>query len=533
MRLVDACVGPSKDSSSQKVFRFVCLLAGPVAMIPFLFNILDEHNTRMNRCAGVTLWLAIWWMSEACHITLTALLPIVLFPLFGVVDAATVSASYLGDMSFLYVGTIFTAIAMQRWGLHKRFALKVLTIVGTRPAFVLLGFMMCTYFVSWWLNNTASTAMMLPVAQAVVESFGDSGNVDKELQVSTGDGHVAFSKSVLLAVAYASSIGGISTLTGTGTNLVLVGQVNELFPKRGEISFAQWMAFAVPLSFILMLLMWALFHWQYTRHVKTRVDSESVHQRYRELGPISYEEIGVLCTLCVCILLWLFRNPPGCSGCGWSSLFRPYAKWYGVNAEKVISDGTVSFLCGLALFFIPAKNTRIGHRLLEWDYASKYVPWDIIMLLGGGFALAEAFSATHFTDWISVKLGGMVDLSPYLILSLVVASVTILTEFTSNVATASIVIPIVASTSVAMKINPLFLMVPAAVSCSFAFCLPVATPPNALVFSMGILKIKDMLKSGVFMNTIGIVVNILWMAAAGKILGIDLDHFPSWAEPDE
>jgi len=240
----------------------------------------------------------------------------------------------------------------------------------------------------------------------------------------------------------------------------------------------------------------------------------------------------VMTSLIICILLWVLRNPPGCEECGWSSIFSSYAGSLGVSLEKVISDGTVSFLCGLSLFFIPTKNRAVGYRILEWDYVVKQIPWDVMLLLGGGFALAEAFNQTKFTDWISMHLSSLKELSPYLILAIIVVSVTVLTEFTSNVATASIVIPIVASMSVAMKINPLFLMAPAAISCSFAFCLPVATPPNALVFSMGVLKISDMLKSGVFMNLIGITVNILWMAIAGRILGINMDEFPSWAEDD-
>jgi sodium-dependent dicarboxylate transporter 2/3/5 len=275
---------PLEGAAPQTTFRFVCLVLGPLALFPFLFNPLDAEP-RVNRCAGVTIWIAIWWMSEALPISFTSLLPLVLFPLLGVLQAKVVALSYFNDLTFLFIGTVIFACAMERWSFHKRFALRILMIVGTNPTAVLLGFMTCTYLLSWWLSNSATAALMLPVVRAVLESLTESGSPANSVETTQ------FCKAVLIAVAYASSIGGISTLTGTGTNLVFAGQVNDLFPKYDGISFAQWMMYAVPLSLSLMLVMLVIFYFQYVRYSTHRIDTYTVRQRYNALGKISLKNL--------------------------------------------------------------------------------------------------------------------------------------------------------------------------------------------------------------------------------------------------
>jgi len=230
------------------------------------------------------------------------------------------------------------------------------------------------------------------------------------------------------------------------------------------------------------------------------------------------------------VFLWITKSIPVCD-CGWIRFFKVYADWQDTSVDNVISDATVGFLCGMLMFWIPTRNRNVGMRILEWDGVVRNMPWDIMLLLGGGFALAEAFEDTGFTEFLAHNLTALESLSPILILFIITVAVTVATEFTSNVAIASIVIPVMASTAVALRIDPLFLMVPTAIACSFAFCLPVATPPNALVFGLGILRMKDMIKSGIWMNLFGILLNAAWMLAAGRILGIDRHVFPSWAEP--
>jgi len=266
-----------------------------------------------------------------------------------------------------------------------------------------------------------------------------------------------------------------------------------------------------------------------------RIDSHAIKKKYKELGPIAFEELAVGVLLLFTIFLWILRNPPGCSeheGCGWEEMFSPYRKWYGITTGVLISDTTAVVFTALFLFFIPAKSGKPGTKLLSWEEAEKEIPWNILLLIGSGLALAEAFSVNEFNDYMAQHITGLGKLSPYLIVLLVSATITVLTEFTSNTAVASITLPVIASTCVAIRINPIFLMMPTVISCSFAFCLPVSTPSNALVANSGGVKPQDMLRTGIWMNIIAVGLNVAWLAVAGKILNIDLSEFPSWAEPD-
>jgi len=324
------------------------------------------------------------------------------------------------------------------------------------------------------------------------------------------------------------------TLTGTGTNLVFAAQIRNLFPNYGEISFALWMAYCVPLSFFLLLVMWLIFYIKYTRTVSIYINSSVMKKKYKEMGPMTFEEITVGIFLLFTIFLWILRNPPGCSeteGCGWEELFYPYNEWYGIK-NGVLSDTTAVLFTALFLFFIPARNTKkAGSKILEWEEAQEGIPWEILLLIGSGLSLAEAFSYNQFNDYIASKLTGFNEMNPYLIVLLISLSITTLTEFTSNTAVASITLPVIASLAVAIEVNPFFLMMPTVVACSFAFCLPVSTPPNAMVANSGGVRVAEMLKTGIWMNIAAVLLNLAWLAAGKGILGIKLGEFPSWAEP--
>jgi sodium-dependent dicarboxylate transporter 2/3/5 len=280
--------------------------------------------------------------------------------------------------------------------------------------------------------------------------------------------------------------------------------------------------------------MWVIFYFKYTRGMNIHINSNAIKKKYREMGPMSFEEKTVGGFLLFTIFLWILRNPPGCSeteGCGWEELFHPYYEWYGIKTGA-LSDTTTVMFTALFLFFVPAKNTkRAGSKILAWEEAQEGIPWEILLLIGSGLALAEAFSYNQFNDYIASNLTGLDDLSPYLIVFLISLSITTLTEFTSNTAVASITLPVIASLAVAIRVNPFFLMMPTVISCSFAFCLPVSTPPNAIVANSGGVRVSEMLKAGIWMNMTAILLNLAWLSVGKGILGINLDEFPSWAEP--
>jgi len=293
-------------------------------------------------------------------------------------------------------------------------------------------------------------------------------------------------------------------------------------------SIVGYFLFPVSLLCSFIYIMATLTYGIYIRFSTHKIDTHTVRQRYNALGNISFEEVIITLLLGFTIILWLLREPPGCTDCGWQSMFRPYVSWYGGNKE-LISDGTVVLFTSFLMFFVPAKNRVVGKRILEWDVVIKKLPWDVLLVLGGGFALSKSFSSTGFTGYIAQHLSVLSSLPHYLVAFLISTIVTFLTEFTSNSAVASVMLPIVAATAVGMRVNPLFLMVPTTISCSFAFCLPVATPSNAMVFGTGQVTVQDLVRSGLLMNAVGIAVNVAWLAIAGPILGIHLHEFPDWA----
>jgi len=280
--------------------------------------------------------------------------------------------------------------------------------------------------------------------------------------------------------------------------------------------------------------MWLVFYIKYTRTVSIHINSNVIKKKYKEMGPVTFEEVTVGLFLVLTIFLWILRNPPGCSeteGCGWEEFFHPYYEWYGIKTG-VLSDTTAVLFTALFLCFIPARNAkRPGSKLLEWEEAQEGIPWEILLLRGCGLALAEAFSFNQFNDYIATKLTGLDGLSPNLIVFLISLSITTLPEFTSNTAVASITLPVIASLAVAIKVNPFFLMMPTVVACSFAFCLPVSTPPNAMVANSGGVRVPEMLRTGIWLNLAAVLLNLAWLSVGKGILGIDLDVFPPWAEP--
>jgi len=491
----------------------------PVILVLLLIfpESLDPDHPVVAYTAGVAMLMAIWWMTEVIPLAVTALIPVALFPLLGIMNGKAVAATYFNHLIFLFIGGFLIALAMEKWHLHRRIALRLLLLIGMSPARMLLGFMITAAFLSMWISNTATTMMMVPILLSIIA---------KMEEVKPSDSTKRMEKGLLLGIAYAASIGGIATLIGTPPNLSFVRIYKIYFPHAPDISFAQWMIFALPLSFILLSITYLYLYSIFFRKNKTTFDlgSDIIRKEYQSLGKMSYEERWVLFLFVSLAVLWLFRRPIDLGSFhlpGWSEVFQN-PKW--------ITDGNVAILIGILLFLIPAKNKKKSHFLMDWHTAER-IPWGIILLFGGGFALASGFKESGLSAFIGKELTGLQNAPPILILLLIIVTITFLTELTSNTATIETFLPILAAMSIAIKINPLFLMIPATIAASFAFMLPVATPPNAIVFGSKRLKISDMVKTGFWLNIIGIL--ILTLTAylyMSWVFNIDLNSFPDWVK---
>ncbi|MFC1528204.1 SLC13 family permease [Candidatus Neomarinimicrobiota bacterium] len=491
------------------------LVAGP--LFAFLFYILfdlDPQKPLITITAAIAIWMALWWVTEAVPLAVTALLPIVLYPTLGVMNGKDVAPIYFNHIIFLFIGGFLVALAMRKWELHRRIALRILMIFGSKPYSILFGFMLATAFLSMWISNTATTMMMVPIALSIVYKLEEILDADKVKKFSIG---------IFLGIAYSASIGGVATLVGTPPNLSFARILTILFPNAPEITFASWLMYALPMSLVFLLILWAILSFVFNpKSIDFEIDSNIFRKQYSKLGKISFEEKVVLIDFILLAVLWVFRANIKIGDFtipGWSQLF-PYPNY--------LNDGTVAITMALILFVIPSLKDK-KQRILDWDTAAK-LPWNIVLLFGGGFALASGFKESGLADWLGMQLQGFGIFHPIVIVIAICLFVTFLTELTSNTATAEMLLPIIGGLAVAIKINPLFLMIPATISCSFAFMLPVATPPNAIIFGTERIKIGDMVRVGVWLNLIGAILITVSIYVIGKtVFGIDLSQFPEWA----
>ncbi|XP_056253406.1 solute carrier family 13 member 5a [Seriola aureovittata] len=643
---------PLRVKMLQQVWRLkgiVVLVCSPFILLPLAVS------TTEAACAYVIVLMAVYWCTEVLPLAVTALLPTILFPVLGIMESKDVCMQYLKDTNMLFVGGLMVAVAVEHWNLHKRIALRVLLLVGVRPALLMLGFMGVTAFLSMWISNTATTAMMVPIVQAVLDQL--HGNVDSEPstksqsrtvvlhqehqektvsvlqtvalsvpdkgapgtiqaqgdsektsdlqdtnvspeQTVMSEGHMdkqeivkptpqdkppsdgtsagpavvsvenvccqmeleelsdeeeerrRMSKGLLLCVCYAASIGGIATLTGTGPNLVLIGQMSQLFPQNGDvINFASWFAFAFPTMVLMLTLAWFWLQFLYVgcnlrrtwgcgavQSEKERAAYEVIRDEHQRLGPMSYGEVSVLALFILMVALWFTRDPSFMDG--WAT--------HVFNAKaEFVTDATVSLFVAILLFVLPSEpplylccwrssdtDSQVSRvpapPLLTWQVTQKKMPWNIVLLLGGGFALAKGSEESGLSRWLGTQMTPLHSIPPWAIAVVLCLLVATFTECASNVATATLFLPILASMSQSMSLNPLYVMIPCTLSASFAFMLPVATPPNAIVFSYGFLKVSDMAKTGVVMNIIGIGCISLAINSWGRVM-FSLDSFPEWA----
>ena len=507
----------SDRSDRDGTARKAGLIAGPLLLISFLlFLDLEPGRPEVTRTAAVAALMAVWWMTEAVPLPVTALLPMALFPTLGIMGGKDVAPIYFNHIIFLFIGGFIVALAMQRWNLHKRMALRVLLMSGARPKGVLFGFMGVTAFLSMWISNTASTMMMVPIALAVILEIEEIMPPEVARRYSVG---------LLLGVAYSASIGGIATLVGTPPNLSFARIFSITFPEAPEISFTQWFMLAFPLSVVMLAVLWSILSLAFTPRGKSgfELDPRVFRDQYARLGSVTFEERVVFTVFAAMALLWLFRADIRLGSLtipGWSNVFAN---------PKFITDGVVAIAVSVTLFLIPSRQNP-AVRLMDWETASR-LPWGIVILFGGGFALASGFKESGLSMWLGGRLEGVSAFDPVLIVGSICALITFMTELTSNTATAEMLLPVLGALAVAIKVNPLLLMIPGTIACSCAFMLPVATPPNAIIFGTERLKVSDMAKTGLVLNLVGValITGCVYLLG-GAVFDIDMGRFPAWAE---
>ena len=456
------------------------IILGPSLFFIFYFLIhpFDGMNSESHAIFCSVLWIATWWITEAIPIPVTSLLPLVLFPLTGGLDLKLTASSYGDKIIYFYMAGFFLTIAMEKWNLHKRIALNIINLVGYNKKSMLLGFMIATAFLSMWLSNTSTSIMMLPIGIAIVSQVSLKKNILNS----------NFGKVLMLGIAYSASIGGFATIYGTPPNLILLANIEEYFNL--SIDFFSWFIMAFPLSCILLFICWYyLVNFSFDLSSLSNVSKETISSKIKELGKIKYEEKAVLLIFIVFILGLLSKQ--------FISEFIPQ-----------IDDTIIAISIAIFLFLI--KSSDGENNLIEWSDGVK-LPWGIILLFGGGLSIATAMKSSGLALWIGELAYNIDSLDLILIVLIIVMIVNFLTEITSNLATVSMLLPILASISISLGIHPYIIMVSATIAASCAFMLPVATPPNAVVFGSGYLKMTDMVKTGLVMNVISIVIVSLYV----------------------
>ena len=485
---------------------------GPILfIIMLLLPVPEGMKPEAWRVAAITVLMAVWWITEAIPIPATSLLPIVLFPALGVMKSAQATIPYADHLIFLFMGGFFIAVTMERWNLHRRIAIHTIKLVGTSPSRMTLGFMLATAFLSMWISNTATTMLMVPIGLAVVMQATGLNTDQMRERVGGSAPEINFGKGLMLGIAYAASIGGVATIIGTPPNVIMVGMINKMYNQT--ISFAEWMMFGVPLAVITLGLAWViltkvLFN---TGNLELGGGAAIIDAELRNLGPMRKEEKYIVAVGCVVAFLWIFQAL--------------IVKWTGLT---MIADATIGIFGALAMFAIPS-NFKKGEFLLNWKTAVK-IPWDVILLFGGGLAIANGFAKTDLAVWIAQQLTLLDGLNMLAFVGIVVTMTIFLTEVTSNTATATLLIPIMGASAVALGVHPYATIVGAVVAASYAFMLPVATPPNAVIFGTGCVTIPQMAKAGLWLNIIGIILITGFTAYIMPALwGVELNSLPEWA----
>ena len=476
------------SSDGTGVFKQCAVAAGPLLGWACYWGIgaIASASEQAQLTAGVVAWMAFWWVSEAVPMPVTALLPLILFPLCGVLSFTQAASPYASKIVFLFMGGFMVARAFEAWNLHRRTALHIVLAVGTAPKRLVAGFMLATALLSMWISNTATTMMMTPIALSAL-SLKDA-TADAAENTQGEDDPLAI--AILLGVAYAANLGGTSTLIGTPPNLILAGFLENYAMK---IDFGQWMLLAMPMAFGLIACAWLLLTSVLFRTERSRlhISRAALTKALQDLGPLRRGEITVAIVLALTAVCWIGRGP----------LARIDAIAHALPPITRLNDAIIALAAVIVLFVIPVD--RDGRRALDWETATS-IPWGILVLYGGGFSMAAAMTQSGLTDVLAQLVHTFSDLPTLWVVALAVALVTFVTEFTSNVATITAFAPLLYGAAVGLEIAPTALLVPATLAASCAFMLPVATAPNAVVFGSGRIRVGHMVKAGIWMNIVSI-----------------------------
>lgn len=448
---------------------------GPALFLLLRIFPLELPDQRADEVIAVAAWMLAWWVTEAVSLSVTALLPLVLIPILGVLPMDTVGASYGSPIVFLFFGGFVLGLALEKVNLHRRIALVIIKATGTTPRRIVLGFMLATALLSMWISNTASTVVMLPIALSVLDLLkGDEGRTDPRLALG-----------VMLGIAFSANAGGMATIIGTPPNTVMVGLLKEEY--QIEVSFLHWMLLGVPFSGLLVVLVyWVVVRWLYPIGSKDSLaPGEVIREQLALLGPMRREERSVLTIFGAMVVLWILRSP----------IDRLLT---GLN----LTDTLISLMGALALFALPYRWSKWSF-VLQWKDTRK-LSWGILILFGGGLALARALSEVGIIDFIAESIQGQ-DLSPLGTAIVLIVLMLGLTELMSNVALVNVLAPVVAGIAQGLDIPLLRLLIPVTLASSCAFMLPMATPPNAIVFASGYIRIPDMVRAGIWLNLASII----------------------------
>ena len=483
---------------SRNTISLFGLIIGLSILSIFIFSEPPEGLGKIGwLTAGVALLMTIWWITEAIPIYLTGIIPLILFPIFNISDLKLVASSYAHPLVLLFLGGFIIASAMEACGLHKRIALNILSLSGTSPSKIIAGFMIATAFISMWVSNTASTIMMLPIAVSVITIFSNQPNIRNE----------NFAIPLLLAIAYSASIGGASTLIGTPTNIMLSSILSDSY--KYEISFLDWLLIGLPVAIFLLPTVW-FFLTNISFNVSKKKSNAleiTIQEMKGEIGSPSFTEKIVTAVFFLTAALWVLR--------------RSLNEIFDLN----LNDTSIGLLGALLLFLIPTSKTT---RACNWETANK-IPWGILLLVGGGIALSKAFNSSGLAMWIGEFSNYFYGYNIYLLIFIAVALIIYLTELNSNTATVATFMPILIIFAISINQNPLFFVIPATIAASCAFMLPIATPPNAVVFGSGKIAIKDMIKAGFLLNIISVVVvTIISIIFIKLVFDAQIGELPNW-----
>ncbi|XP_062858605.1 solute carrier family 13 member 1 [Trichomycterus rosablanca] len=574
--------------------NLLIIILTPLLLLPLPLVI----KTQVAQCAFTMLLMAVYWMTEALPLSITALLPALLFPFFGIMKSSVVATMYFKDFHLLLLGVICLATSIEKWALHRRIALRLVTMVGVNPGMLMLGFMVGCAFLSMWLSNTSTVAMVMPIAEAVMQQVmsAESQVCSKQEKALNGICNTALQleedatdecekatdvkadvkspepeikevtvtvfdqahstetppsspshpedrthrdqmmcKSLSLAIAYSANIGGLTTLPGTSSNLIFAEYIHQFYPDCKSINFGNWFIFSLPVCIIVLFLAWIWLHWLFLGSnfncmrrsrggdsEREKAAAKHIRDQYNALGRISRQEMITLVIFVLMAVLWFMRDPGFMPG--WASLFPDYPGY--------ATDATVALFLGMLFFIIPASKPTLDNyeTFITWKEFQACMPWEICLLVGGGFALAEGTKVSGLSSWVAELMSPLGNLPVLAIVTIACLIVTSITEVASNPATITIFLPILAPLAEAISINPLYMLIPATLSVSFSFLLPVSNPPNAIVFAYGHLKIMDMVKAGLGLNVIGVLTVLLAISTWGVPI-FELDTYPEWAPP--